>query len=78
LVLAVGGTGARFARALDPYRPYLLALMAIQLAWGFRNAYKSHQTCCGSDDTKARRTRIVSMWVIAVIVVGLNLIPHHD
>ncbi len=78
LILAAGGAGTRFAKILDPYRPLLLVLMVLQLVWGFRNAYRSHETCCGTDDAKARRMRIITMWVIAVIVIGLNLIPHHD
>ncbi|MBI1334884.1 MAG: hypothetical protein GC165_18615 [Armatimonadetes bacterium] len=77
LLLAVGGTGARFAKVLDPYRPYLLAFMVVQLVWGFRNAYRSHKGCCGEDDKHARRVRIITMWIIAIIVIALNLIPHH-
>ncbi len=77
LLLALGGFGAKFAERLDPWRPYLLVLMAIQLIWGFRNAYRSHSKCCQVDDRHARRVRIGVMWFIAILVVALNLIPHH-
>lgn len=78
LLIAIGGTGSRFAEFLHPYRPVLLALMVIQLAWGFKSAYRSHHVCCGRDDVKARRVRIGVMWGVAILVIGLNLIPHHD
>ncbi len=78
LLLAFGGFGARFAEFLEPYRPYLLALMAIQILWGFRNAYRSHAKCCGEDDKSQRRIRIVTMWIVAILVIALNLVGHDD
>lgn len=78
LLLAFGGFGAKFAEFLEPYRPIFLVLMAVQILWGFRNAYRSHAKCCGEDDTKQRRIRIVTMWVVAVLVIGLNLVGHED
>lgn len=76
LLLALGGTAARYAHFIEPYRPYLLALMALQLVWGFRNAYKSHSKCCGAEFERHRRIRIITFWCIAAVVIGLNLIPH--
>lgn len=76
LLLAIGGAATRFVHFIEPYRPYLLGLMAIQLIWGFRNAYRSHEKCCGLGHDDDRRIRIITFWCIAAVVIGLNLIPH--
>lgn len=77
VLVAFGGASLGLAEFLHPYRPYLLAAMVLQLAWGFRNAYKTCD-CCDHRHGTSRRLRIGMMWGVAVVVVGLNLIPDQD
>jgi hypothetical protein len=74
LLIAVGGMGAAWHEALGRFRPLFLVLMAVQLGFGFRNAYRSHADCCPAGDA-GRTSRIRVMWGVAAVVLLLNVAP---
>lgn len=84
LLIGLGGaatSGLSWLHALDPYRPWLIGLGLAQLAWGFWVAHQPVKSCaCAAhahhDYVVERRIKIGAMWVMAILVVGLALIPH--
>lgn len=84
LLVAVGGAAATgFAHAFEPWRPLFLLVAAVQLFFGFRAAYRPVGACChrhpgghGRYDARLlRRVNIVVLWMVAALVVVLNVLP---
>ncbi len=76
LALGIGGLG--FASALEPFRPWFLALTALFLGGAFYLAYRP-QPACAADASctpaSRRRMRIV-VWLAAILALGAAAYPH--
>lgn len=58
---------------LEPFRPWLIALSAIQVLWLFGWArWGRRPDCCKHHISKARSMRYRTAWVTLAFVVGVN------
>lgn len=75
----LGASGFAFAAALEPYRPYFLALTLISLAAGFYFTYKPQEEDCAPGRCvapKSRRFQALLLWIVAVLVMALMAFPY--
>jgi copper chaperone CopZ len=80
LFVAFGAGAAAAVTAFAPARPYLLALAALALAFGFYRAYFRREACgpgetCGPKPA-SRRTRL-SLWLASFAVILFALSPYY-
>jgi mercuric ion transport protein len=80
LVLALLGiSGAAFARAFEPFRPYLLVATYGLLGSAFYLTYRSGSRACGPGSAcempRANRLGKAMLWVAAVLVVLATTFP---
>ena len=88
VLIALTGSGAGLVSFIHPYRGYLMAFTAIQLAFGLWLVYrkpkpracKQHGAECHHDHVAHRRMNIRIMWGVVVFVAALNVwdITHHQ
>jgi len=87
VLIALTGSGAGFLAFIHPYRIYLMAFTAVQLAFGLWLVYrkpkhhdcKVHGQACHHDHAAHRKMNIRIMWGVVVFVVALNVwdVIHH-
>jgi len=78
LSLGIGGTWIGSLTALEPYRPFFIALTLLFLGLAFRMLYLVPQGCepgqrC-ADDGNLSRSRVI-FWVVAIPLLGLLTFP---
>jgi hypothetical protein len=89
VVIALTGSGAGLVSFIHPYRPYLIAFTAVQLAIGLWLVYRkpkthhcvTHGAECHHDHRANRTMNIRIMWGVVAFVVALNVwdtTHHHD
>lgn len=75
-VLAIAGlSGAGFAAALAPYRPYFLLATAVALGIGFWLVHRKRPDACGCEAPRARRSARVALWIATVATVAVAAYP---
>ncbi len=76
----LGASGLAFAAALEPYRPYFLAITLISLAAGFYFTYRPQKEACSAGTAcisrKSRTLQVLSLWIVATLVVALLAFPY--
>jgi len=80
VLLALGISGAWISNltALEPYRPYFLAITLIFLFFAFRQLYLKPQVCESGKpcaDPKVIRTQRIIFWVVTVLLILLMAFP---
>lgn len=79
LALGVGGAWVGNLTALEPFRPYLMALTLGVLAYAFYKIYKPKPKVCvpGSycANPKSDKINKITLWVSTVFVIGLLATP---
>lgn len=83
LVLTILGIGgAASAVALAPYRPYLLGLTAVILAFGFYLAYRRPATDCGPGQAcempRANRAGRIALWIATILILIIVTFPEYS
>lgn len=80
LALGIGGTWVGNLTALEPFRPYLMALTLAVLAYAFYKIYKPKPEACepGSYCANPRSDRInkITLWISTVFVFALLATPY--
>ncbi len=80
LGLGIGGAWVGTLTALEPFRPYLMALTLAVLAYAFYEIYKPKPAECepGSycANPKSDRINKITLWVSTVFVIGLLATPY--
>lgn len=79
LLIAVGASAAGFGAVFDRWRPFLLAVMAGLLAWGFWLAYRPQRCAPGSTCTTVpsgrRRGMRIALWVATGFALLIAAFP---
>lgn len=79
LLVFVGISGAGALVALEPYRPYFMALTLVFLAGAFYATYRSPKTTDSPDGTcctyRNKRVRKIMLWVATMVALGLLFFP---
>jgi mercuric ion transport protein len=80
LTLGIGGTWISTLTAMEPVRPYLIALTLVILGWGFRSLYMVPETCepeqsC-ADPVIKQRQRLI-FWLVSVFLIALLTFPYY-
>src|SRR6266850_1945553 len=83
LVLAVLGVGgSAFALALEPYRPYLIALTGLLLGGAFYLTYRRPAGKCGPDGAcevpRAGRAGKAFLWTATGLIVLAVTFPYYS
>ena len=82
LLVSLGATGAWIGQlsALEPYRPFFMALSVGFLGFAFFRVYRTAPQSCEPGSACARpasrRTTKVSLWLVAILVAGLYASPY--
>jgi mercuric ion transport protein len=78
LALGIGGTWVGSLTAMEPFRPFFIALTLLFLGLTFRRLYRAPQVCAPGEACanpgRLRRQRI-TFWVVATILLGLLSVP---
>lgn len=80
LLLGVGGAWMVSFSGLEPYRPVFMMVAVIFLGVSFYKVYgkskkdSASESCCANP--KAERVKKITLWVVAVLVVGLFAFPY--
>nr|WP_152736948.1 MULTISPECIES: mercuric transporter MerT family protein [unclassified Pseudomonas] len=78
LALGVGGTWVGNLTAMEPYRPFFIALTLLFLGLALRKLYLVPQVCtpgtpCADPRTIQRQRRL--FWIVAALLLGLLAVP---
>jgi mercuric ion transport protein len=78
LALGIGGTWVGSLTAMEPFRPFFIALTLLFLGLAFRKLYLAPRVCapgtsCASPDTLKRQR--ITFWVVAALLLGLLAVP---
>lgn len=80
LVLGVGGVWMVSFSGLEPYRPIFMTAAVILLGMSFYKVYGKPKKGCAADsccaNPEAERVKKITLWVAAVLVVGLFAFPY--
>ncbi|MHB2155853.1 mercuric transporter MerT family protein [Calditrichota bacterium GD2] len=81
LVLGVSGAWIGSLSALEPYRPFFMALTAIFLAYAFIKFYRKPKVKECADGSycahpKADRINKISLWLVTIFTIVLFAIPY--
>ncbi len=69
-VVLFGVSGAVTMARFAPFRPYILAVAAVMLAWAFWRVYRPQPVCADGSCPAGPSTRLkVMLWVAAAMVV---------
>ena len=79
-LLGIGGVS--LALALAPYRPYLLGVTFLLLAWHFYLTYRRPAVECGPGQSckmpKTQRTGKTLLWVVSILVILATTFPYYS
>lgn len=78
LALGIGGAWVSSLTALEPARPFFIAVTLLFLALAFRRLYLLPQACAPETAcamSQARRRQRVIFWVVAVALLALLAVP---
>lgn len=78
LSLGIGGTWIGNLTAMEPYRPFFIALTLLFLGLAFRGLYWVPRGCgpgqpCADDETRSRRR--ILFWAVTIPLLGLLTFP---
>ena len=82
VILGAAGLGTLgLAAALEPFRPWFLALTAMLLVIGFYSAYRPLPAeACGPEGAcarpESRRAQRIVLWIVALLAIGLATYPN--
>jgi len=80
LGLGIGGAWVGNLTALEPFRPYLMTLTLLVLAYAFYKIYKPKAEVCvpGSycANPKSDKINKITLWISTVFVIGLLATPN--
>lgn len=76
--LGAGGAWIGSLSTLEPFRPWLMLLTALLLAFAFRRTYRRREAC--ADGAACARPAVrqgsrVALWLVTVAVAGLLVLP---
>lgn len=78
LMLGVSGAWIGNLTAMQPYRPYLIALTLLFLGLAFRELYLVKQVCepgAACADPRVRSRQRITFWIVTVLLLGLLALP---
>jgi mercuric ion transport protein len=82
LLAFLGISGAAFARAFEPLRPYLLVVTYALLGGAFFITFRPQTGACGPGDACAlpRTNRLgkAMLWIVAIVVVLTTVFPWYS
>jgi len=80
LALGIGGSWISSLTALEPYRPFFIAITLIFLFLAFRKLYLVPRQCAPDDacavPTTLRNQRII-FWLVTVVLIALVTFPYY-
>lgn len=76
-VALLGVSGAISMARWQPFRPYILAVAALALAWGFWRTYRLRKVCLveGCEDKKPGLAMHLMLWLSAALLVAAFFAP---
>jgi len=81
ILIALGVTSVGVFSFIEPLRPYLTIFAMGILSYSFYSAFRKQPECCEADLQK-QKTRKLTLFIIAPIIIGFllfpNLIPAED
>ena len=78
--LGIGGTWISYLTALEPYRPFLVAITLAFLLAAFWRLYLVPQKCSSGDSCAlpaTRRNQRIVFWVVTTLLLGLLTFPYY-
>lgn len=80
IALGIGGTWVSYLTALEPYRPFFVAITLVFLFLAFRKLYIIPRQCAPEDACAIpivlRNQRII-FWVVTVLLIALLTFPYY-
>ncbi|MEX6503811.1 mercuric transporter MerT family protein [Pseudomonas zhanjiangensis] len=78
LMLGIGGSWVARLTAMEPFRPFFIALTLLFLGQAFRKLYLAPPVCVPgatcADPRRLKRQRLV-YWIVVMLLLGLLLVP---
>lgn len=80
LALGISGAWISYLTALEPYRPYFIAITLVFLFLAFRQLYIKPKVCelgkrCA--DPKVIRNQRIIFWVVSFLLIALVTFPYY-